>query len=527
MAIQIIDGFQVNTALPIDNRIVASGSAARNAIPYKYEGLRVFDTFDSVPYVYVNGAWQSENAAGISGAGNASYIPAYTSSNVIGNSIIYQSGSNIGISTTAPTAKVDVNGTVKATAITTANGSGIAGILGSNINNGTIEVEGSNSKIINGSTGQVLISGVTNTRWLNQNLLVSGTASSSIFSVINNTSTNAVHYLAFVSSGAWTSTPAATSSIRSNSSDLSYNPSTKILTATRINYSGGTLPGTAASKLTFANLASTTGLNTSNLEFNNVRTSAGTDWLTTAYRIQSRVDDQYLGYIQFNGNNETGISFGTGYQSTDASSNTNERMRLDNIGRVLMNTTTSISTGAILQLRSGNAGSGKYDGIAHRSFTGLDSNWIFEFQNAAGTNRGQITGNGSGGVLYQTSSDRRLKTNIQEMPSMYDKIKNLKPSKFNWKIDNKEDYGFIAQEVYNLIPSLRGEISEAYCDINADNFDFENPLKKDGSDFHYSLDYGRLTPYLTKALQETIEKLETLTDKIKSANTLDELKSSL
>lgn len=43
-------GFQVNTALPIDNRIVASGST-RNSIPYKYEGLRVFDTSDSIPYV--------------------------------------------------------------------------------------------------------------------------------------------------------------------------------------------------------------------------------------------------------------------------------------------------------------------------------------------------------------------------------------------------------------------------------------------------------------------------------------------
>ena len=41
MSIQILDGFQVNVAKPIDSRIVASGSVARNAIPYKYHGLRV------------------------------------------------------------------------------------------------------------------------------------------------------------------------------------------------------------------------------------------------------------------------------------------------------------------------------------------------------------------------------------------------------------------------------------------------------------------------------------------------------
>ena len=113
------------------------------------------------------------------------------------------------------------------------------------------------------------------------------------------------------------------------------------------------------------------------------------------------------------------------------------------------------------------------------------------------------------------------------MPSMYNIVKNLKPSKFNWKDDNQEDYGFIAQEVYNLIPNLRGEISESYCNVNSPDFDIENPIKKDGTEHYYGLDYGKLTPYLTKALQETMEKIETLTNKIKSANSLEDLKSSL
>ena len=162
-----------------------------------------------------------------------------------------------------------------------------------------------------------------------------------------------------------------------------------------------------------------------------------------------------------------------------------------------MNTTTSISTGSILQLRSGNAGSGKYDGIAHRSFTGLDSNWIFEFQNAAGTNRGQITGNGSGGVLYQTSSDRRLKTNIQEMPSMYDKIKNLKPSKFNWKIDNKEDYGFIAQEIEEKYPDL----------VWTDKYGYKN------------LQYELLVSVGISALIENQKRVEVLNNFLKDLST--------
>ena len=52
MSIQIITGFTVNSSTPLDNRIVASGAAARNSIPYKYVGLRVFDTSNNRAYYY-------------------------------------------------------------------------------------------------------------------------------------------------------------------------------------------------------------------------------------------------------------------------------------------------------------------------------------------------------------------------------------------------------------------------------------------------------------------------------------------
>lgn len=522
MAIQIIDGFQVNTALPIDNRIVASGSSARNAIPYKYHGLRVFDISNNIPYVWNGSSWISENASGIAGSGTTDYIPLYTSSNIISNSLLYQYN---GIIKTADNGngpdlvQIDPEyGTVFAQGGLYGPASAITNINASNISSGSLTL----NRLTNGSTGWILTGGVTSPTYVNPNQVIVGTASVSSNSAITQTTTNAAHYLTFVSTGSWQST-SGNATIRANggANNISYNPFTNILSTGRINYSGGSLPSTSASKLTLLNLTSTT-TNTSNLEVNSIRVSTGSDWLTSGYRIQCKVDTEYMGYIQFNGNNETGISFGTGYMSTDGTSNSRERMRIDISGRVIIGTSSVISGNCVLNLASNSTLS---DGLVHRAYN--NSNYIFEFKNTSGTNRGQITGNGSGAVLYQTSSDRRLKTNIQEMPSMYDKIKNLKPSKFNWKIDNKEDYGFIAQEVYSLIPSLRGEISEDYCDVNNDNFDFENPVKRDGTDFNYSLDYGKLTPYLTKALQETMEKLETLTNKIKSANTLEELKSSL
>ena len=66
MAIEIIDGFKLSTAVPVDSRIVASGSSARSSIPYKYDGLRVFDTFDSIAYVWMNNNWASENKSSLS-----------------------------------------------------------------------------------------------------------------------------------------------------------------------------------------------------------------------------------------------------------------------------------------------------------------------------------------------------------------------------------------------------------------------------------------------------------------------------
>jgi hypothetical protein len=359
MAIQIIDGFQVNTALPIDNRIVASGSAARNAIPYKYHGLRVFDISNNIPYVWNGSSWVSENASGIVGSGTSTFFPLFTSSNVVGDSFLYQDGGVIKTGDDGGGSDlVEISpyyGTVTAQGGFVGPGTSITNISGSNINSGSIPV----SRLINGSTGQVLTSGVgfAQNTWTSQNQLVTGTSSNSVFSVINNTTaTNATHYLAFVSSGAWTSIT-ATSSIRASSADLSYNPSTKTLNATRIDQNRGALPGTAASKLTFANLSSTTSLNTTNLEFNNVRNSTGTDWLTTGYRIQSKVDAEYLAYIQFNGtNNDAGISFGTGYQSTDSTSNTNERLRISSAGNVLIKNLGSVANPSISFIDDSNTG---------------------------------------------------------------------------------------------------------------------------------------------------------------------------
>jgi hypothetical protein len=110
MSIQIITGFSLNNTDPIDTRIVASGSTGRDAIPYKYEGLRVFDLSNNRPYVYVGATWSVEVSDQVSGLTGS--IGKFTSSSIISDSDIYQIGtgltSKFGFGTSNPLGFVQV-----------------------------------------------------------------------------------------------------------------------------------------------------------------------------------------------------------------------------------------------------------------------------------------------------------------------------------------------------------------------------------------------------------------------------------
>ena len=113
MAINIQEQFNVNIGLPIDSRIVASGSAARSAITYKYDGLLVYDTGDRKTYVW-NANNSSWSVTDITGVGTTNAIPKWSSSTGLTSSGIYMiasSGSNgkVGINTSSPNEVLQVN----------------------------------------------------------------------------------------------------------------------------------------------------------------------------------------------------------------------------------------------------------------------------------------------------------------------------------------------------------------------------------------------------------------------------------
>ena len=51
----------------------------------------------------------------VSGTGTTGYIPQWSSQSALNNSVIYQLGSNVGIGTTTPTAKLEVAGSANIT----------------------------------------------------------------------------------------------------------------------------------------------------------------------------------------------------------------------------------------------------------------------------------------------------------------------------------------------------------------------------------------------------------------------------
>jgi len=130
MPIQIIDGFKLGASKPIDDRIVASGSVARFAIPNKYDGLLVVDTKDRKPYIWNadSGTWSSISSGsnGVPGSvittGDKTYV-GDTQNVYIGGSTT----KNVYIGDAANKSDLNVTGVISG------NGSNITNINPSNL----------------------------------------------------------------------------------------------------------------------------------------------------------------------------------------------------------------------------------------------------------------------------------------------------------------------------------------------------------------------------------------------------------
>ncbi len=72
--------------------------------------------------------------------------------------------------------------------------------------------------------------------------------------------------------------------------------------------------------------------------------------------------------------------------------------------------------------------------------------------NSGSTASGNIVGNGANAAAFASSSDRRLKRNIADVPTQLAKFRALKPREFDYKDGSGHQTGFVAQEMQEVYP---------------------------------------------------------------------------
>ena len=187
----------------------------------------------------------------------------------------------------------------------------------------------------------------------------------------------------------------------------------------------------------------------------------------------------------------------------------NERLRITPSGAPVLRFGATTATDIYNTTGTGNEGAWLVAGGASQ-FAG--SNTVICRMNRKSTN-GKILAfyyNGSEVGTIQTNSnslpsDRNFKTNISDLNLGLSLVNKLKPSQFNFKVDEPNTpvmYGLIAQELEESL------ISEGVTK-NSTQLIQHNPTDND-KESDYDVDYLKLTPVLINAIKELSAEVEQL-----------------
>jgi hypothetical protein len=182
-----------------------------------------------------------------------------------------------------------------------------------------------------------------------------------------------------------------------------------------------------------------------------------------------------------------------------------ERMRIDSSGNLFVGKTANTAgvVGWTIQP----------NGTGNATFTLTSANEIFVWDNTAttgtaiidfrtaNTSKGRISWNNTN-TTYATTSDYRLKHDIQPMTGALAKVAQLKPVTYKWNADDSESQGFIAHELQAVVPEcVTGE---------------KDAVDAEGKPQYQGIDTSFLVATLTAAIQEQQAIITALTARVEA-----------
>ena len=428
----------------------------------------------------------------------SNYIANYIS----GSEQMRLTSTGLGIGTSSPATKLDVNGDV-----TQRNGSGV--IIGTITNNsGWYDFQASAN--VNGA--QISTNAASSIRFLPNNTERMRLDSSGNLGLGVTPSAWSSSYTAFQTpnGGAFWSSKTGSPTVVTSANAYFDGSSYRYLAtyaATLAIQSGGqhqwynAPSGTAGNTITFTqamtlDASGNLGIGLSSLGY-------GTNARLTLYR-PSMPELVFADDLTPSASAAPRIAGGTAYMTF--STNGTERARIDSSGNLLVGKTSSnlTSVGYEFDVNYGSV-SGNSVGYIGTSQSSNSATPFIIYSTGAGANRFYI---GAGGTVYATSttitgiSDQRLKENIRDLDEGLDVVMALKPRKFDWKegkgANIKNARGFIAQEFETVLPDM----IEEWLDPSPEG---EEPYKAVNAN---------LIPTLVKAIQEQQTLITQLTARI-------------